>query len=258
MCTLSILPLLDRDGVRIVSNRDELRTRAPASPPSWRRARFDPSNPNPAPHSSFESTRAIWPMDIEAGGTWIAASERGLALSLLNLNPPHGSGTGRVSRGLVIPSLIAAPGVGEAIDALDRMRLAEFAPFRLVAVGVRTSERTPRVAEAAWDGRRLHVSWHALAPMCFASSGLGDDRVTPRLALYESMVIDAMPAPAHQDEFHRHRWPEHPEISVLMSRGDARTVSITTVELPLRGSERATMQYEPIDALGAPSGLPQR
>jgi hypothetical protein len=194
-------------------------------------------------------------MDGEASGTWIAASEQGLVLSLLNLNLPQRSSIGPVSRGLIIPSLIAASNVTEAMDALRRMRLLNFAPFRLVAIGVRMSEHAPRVAVAAWDGFRLNISWHALAPMCFASSGLGDHRITPRIALFESMVMEAAPTPAHQDEFHRHSWHDRPEISVLMSRDDARTVSITTVEMSLRANANPTMHYMPIDATRMPSNI---
>jgi len=265
MCTLSVLPLLDSAGtlagVRVVSNRDELRSRAPSSAPSWRRVRFDPNRPNPAALGAGEATRAIWPMDIEAGGTWIAASRRGLVLSLLNLNLPDArSRGGRVSRGLIIPSLIGAPSVADAIEAMHRMTLADFDPFRLVAVGVHTSDRTPRVAEGAWDGQRLHLSWHALAPMCFASSGLGDHLVTPRIALFESMVIEPGPTPARQDEFHRHRWPDRPEISVLMGRAEARTVSITCVEsrIGTEGPTEPVMQYAPVPAEVASLDRPRR
>ncbi len=258
MCTVSVLPLLDPSGVlagvRIVSNRDELRTRAPSSPPSWRRVRFDPARPTAGGMSGERETRAIWPMDIEAGGTWIGASRDGLVLSLLNLNlPGTPAGAGRVSRGLIIPSLIGAPDVADAIAALDAMPLPDFDPFRLVAIGAHASERTPRVAEASWDGRRLRLSWHALAPMCFASSGLGDHLVTPRIALFESMVIERGATPALQDEFHGHRWPDRPEISVLMSRGDARTVSITSVEVAggTSASRPPAMSYTPIEASDA-------
>jgi hypothetical protein len=43
-----------------------------------------------------------------------------------------------------------------------------------------------------------------------------------------------------QDAFHHHQWPGRGELSVLMSRADARTVSITTVEI---GERRVWMEY---------------
>src|SRR5690348_2899943 len=100
MCTLSIIQVPAPSGrgtpsLRIVCNRDESRSRPPASPPRWRAA------------EGADGVRAIWPMDMEGGGTWLGASDRGLVLSLLNLNQePRFDARGVPglrSRGLVVP-----------------------------------------------------------------------------------------------------------------------------------------------------------
>jgi len=65
--------------------------------------------------------------------------------------------------------------------------------------------------------------------------------------LFDSMITDSEESAATQDRFHAHSWPDRPELSVLMSRADARTVSITAVEvLPGHGLPSVTMAYTPV------------
>lgn len=245
MCTVSIITLDETDsvfgsGFRVVCNRDESRRRPPAAHPKWRDIGAGPG-------------RAIWPMDLEAGGTWIAASQTGLVLCLLNLNPEPPvelRGPAHIrSRGLVIPHLLGAKSLAACAGELARMPLRHYAPFRLIGVEMASEGRIagPPVLEARWDRTQLSVAWHPELPLCFVSSGLGDARVVPRLGLFEELVAEPGPSADRQDEFHRHVWPERTELSVLMSRAEARTVSITTLEV--RWGEKSPcveMTYEPV------------
>lgn len=213
MCTLTIIPA--RTGFRLVTSRDEQRSRPRAHPPQTR---------------VLGGRAVLAPTDTLAGGTWVAVSDAGVALSLLNLNPvpaPVLPPTGSLrSRGAVIPLLIASPTASDAIDHLSRLDLRAFAPFRLVAAD------SSGVIDARWNRAGLHIARHALEPMCFVSSALGDHLVAPRLDLFDLFLRDMGPTPAMQDAYHKHHWPHRPEISVAMSRSDARTVSVTTVEVP--------------------------
>lgn len=241
MCTLSIIAVRSPNGgwgFRAVCNRDENRDRPPAKPPAWR----------PIPDDAL-GRKAVWPTDIQGSGTWIGANSGGLLLCLLNLNPspppmlpPPQS---LRSRGLVIPSLIAAADAADALGALQELDLDVFAPFRLVAVDARASG--VRILEARWDREELALAQPVRPPACFVSSGLGDALVLPRLDLFQSQVAPHAEADASQaqDRFHQHAWPDRPEISVLMRRDDARTVSITTVQV-LGGS--VAMDYAPVPA----------
>lgn len=256
MCTISVIPLPVRSGIqetgfRIVCNRDEDRRRAPAAQPKWRAIE----------RTGVPGARAIWPMDMEAGGTWIAAAEHGLALCLLNLNtePPIDlrGVRGLKSRGLVIPALIGAATASDAMKRLERLTLKSYAPFRLVAVDGRSGELS--IAEARWDRTSLQFRTHEPGSVCFASSGLGDSKVLGRLDLFQEVVVDGEgPVSDRQDEFHRHTWPDRPEISVLMSREEARTVSIASVEAVPdgRGSWDVVMEYFPVPAEGAVRSAP--
>jgi len=202
--------------------------------------------------------RAVWPTDTQAGGTWIAAGAHGLTLAALNLNPDDPPDLTRVpgllSRGLLIPAIIAQADAPMAVRALSRLTLTRFAPFRIIAVDAGPGTRPPRVVEAAWDRNHLAVTEHPRGPACFASSGLGDRLVQCRLDLFREMVLDAGMTTVAQDRFHSHRWDDRPEVSVLMARADAQTVSISTVEVgTLQPAASVRMNYEPVPDAAAVS-----
>ncbi|GAA6173401.1 hypothetical protein NBRC116592_30710 [Colwellia sp. KU-HH00111] len=76
MCTLAYL--LHENGYEIFFNRDEQRARSPAILPAF-----------------YSSINAIFPVDPQGKGTWIAVNQQGLTLALLNNyqaqfnNSPH-------------------------------------------------------------------------------------------------------------------------------------------------------------------------
>jgi hypothetical protein len=306
MCTVSIIAMSRSKpgddtqsgrGFRVVCNRDELRQRPPAMPPEWRTIH------DAAPGSADQNGRAVWPTDLAAGGTWFAASERGLVLSLLNYNPDFGlrlpAEDLAVSRGLVIPSVIEGGDAEAASARVATLELERFAPFRLVAMspgaepkpdqhpargntghvkvtgnghgnghgsynghlqrdahreahlvnGLGSLSHAPSVCviETAWDGRELTTFRHTLLPACFVSSGLGDAKVAARLDLFAELVARAGADADSQNEFHHHTWRHAPELSVMMSREDARTVSVSVAEvLRVNGSWRVSMTYRPV------------
>lgn len=274
MCTVSIIGFTQPAsrgravpcGFRLITNRDELRTRPLATPPRW----HDPDMR--VVGAGDAEACAIFPVDPVGGGTWVGAAPNGLVLCLLNANPmPPPALPPRdtlISRGMVIPRLLAglsqdeSAGGGEngaldrVMDALGGFDLARFAPFRLVGVELAPGSEGAsfRIREAKWDLSSLAHEFHDQGAACFVSSALGDPLVKPRLSLFEAMVqgpFDA-PGPAQslsQDRFHRHVWPGRAEISVLMSRPDARTVSITSVEVgatPGAARPSVAMWYEAV------------
>lgn len=257
MCTVSLIPWSASSGggggggapgYRLVHNRDELRTRAPGLGPS--------EAPTGVPGVTLRR-----PIDPDSGGTWIATTDLGLTLCVLNVNPPPSSGQNERrsgaprSRGLLIPAIVEVePGMAPSrlgAALLDRLGgedgLRAFAPFRLLAVG---SEAGGELSawSAIWVDGRLEVGpWGGcgrLGAICAVSSGLGDEAVAARVPLFEVMVAGD-PRPAAQDLFHRHRWADRPELSVRMSRARARTVAITTVEVA-PGAGVVRMRYEPL------------
>ena len=68
MCTVTYIPL-SKNEFYLTSNRDEKSTRAEAIPPK---------------KYKINNTAVYFPKDPQAGGTWIAASEKKYTLCLLN------------------------------------------------------------------------------------------------------------------------------------------------------------------------------
>lgn len=240
MCTVSIIHLPD-GGYRVVHSRDEQRSRAPGTGPKEHILRAPDGSP----------VRAWWPIDPDAGGTWVACCVTGLTHGILNVNidaPP--AREPRKSRGHLIPQRILMDSPERIIESLRAEDLGHYTTFRYFVVG-------PREARIArWDGRDLGIEVHeGGGPICMASSGLGDELVQCRVPLFEEIVA-ADPTPESQDRFHDHQWPDRPEYSVMMSRAEARTVSIVTVQSDGRNppmmSARTIAEGDPAcDPIGA-------
>jgi hypothetical protein len=224
-CVRGLEPAWPRDSpvrLRVVFSRDEQRTRLPAIPPDV---------------VSRGERRVLMPRDRDAGGTWIAVNDAGVVFALLNLNVGRASAPDEPavrlaplhSRGAVIPDLVEARSAAEALERTQALEARGFLPFRVLAC-----DRQGSWMEAICTGTTIHRSLQSLdTPVMRTSSGLGDAIVMGvRRALFDSVVgRTGVLTAAAQDGFHRHRWPGAPELSVLMNRADARTVSITTVEV---------------------------
>jgi hypothetical protein len=230
-------------------SRDELRSRATEIEPQWHDLGDDLS----------PGLRGNWPTDPDAGGTWVGVHENGLFLGLLNLNLtedelPVDLPAFTRSRGLIIPELLKLGSVESALSAIRDMDLLGTSPFRLVFIGL-GQDQEYKIAVVRFDGMQLTTPTELTAlnrPLCWASSGLGDGLVQCRLPLFESMISADMSSETQRD-FHWHQWEDRPEFSVMMSREDARTSSITTIEVE-RGDEPKIV-YEPI-AVGDPKADP--
>ncbi|MFL5731191.1 MAG: NRDE family protein [Cytophagaceae bacterium] len=134
MCTVTYLPK-GKNSFILSSSRDEKALRKPAEPPSFH---------------EIDGRKILFPRDPQGGGTWIAVSDRGRTICLLNgafekhiSKPPY-----RKSRGLV------------ALDALMSVSLYEFQssyalsgiePFTLVEVYEES------LKEFRWDGKKSYL-----------------------------------------------------------------------------------------------------
>jgi len=232
MCTVTVVRA--HQGVRLACNRDEQHGRAAALPPQVRQC---------------GRRRAILPVDPVSGGTWIAATDAGLALALINVNPAERDASMTAaprSRGTIIPELLSCDRLAAAISHGIALDAHLFAPFRLVLVNCQD------VAELRSEGSRVCLVQHVRleGALLFTSSGLGDHRVEgPRQRLFTDFFGPSEDAVARQDAFHRHHWPERPHLSVCMRRADARTVSHTVITL---GPNGVSLVYHP-DAPDVPA-----
>jgi Transport and Golgi organisation 2 len=232
VCTVSTIPF--GDGLRLVCNRDEQRTRPVALEPR---------------SGTLGMRMAIFPVDPVSGGTWIGINDACLAFVLLNRTPHARSRVvveGRQSRGTIIPPLLAHERLHNAIDQAMTIEPSDFEPFRLIALQGFT------LASILSDGRRLSCTFmNPQRPLLFTSSSLGDARVEiPRHDLFDRMVVDARCGWRDgQSRFHRHQWRRRPEISIVMSRADARTVSRTVIDAT---THVMRMRYQPLGESSTP------
>ena len=227
MCTVTVVPFAGH-GFRMMCNRDERWSRPIASVPAVERAgRLD----------------AIFPRDPLHGGTWIGANSAGLAVAVLNRydDEPRVDGIPALhSRGAIAVELLRCGRLDEVVESMHGLAAAHYAPFRLVAL------HNARAVIVSSNGRAIDVVTRSLAsPLVLTSSALGDARVEPlRRALFEDLV-GCRPEQwlSGQSQFHRHQWPDRPEVSVLMARQDAGTVSRSTIDVSARG---VRFHYEPL------------
>lgn len=228
MCTVSVVPL--DDGFRIACNRDERRTRATAVPPQRHRV------PGGA---------SVWPVDPESGGTWIGVNDAGLAAVVLNRSPASHSlrrptddpAPSRPSRGTIVPALLREERLTDALESVRRLPIPELDPFTLLLL------QGGGVAIVSAIAGRLFSNVAGLTrPLLLTSSSLGDHLViAPRRTLFARLLARFTDPLRAQAALHRHRWSRRPEISVVMSRADAATVSRTVVDVT---PGRIRMRYQ--------------
>lgn len=225
MCTVTVVPLAD--GLRLMCNRDERHERAAALPPAMDR---------------YGDRTGLAPIDPDGGGSWIGVNDAGLALVLLNRQKTCPTSRRRTSsRGLIVTRLLRLA----TLDAIEQDALsiaaANYEPFRFVAL------RGLRALIGESRGERIVVRpFDVVRPRMLTSSSVQPAAAAAlRAARFRTMVLrHAGDREERQHAFHNHQNPERPEVSVLMRRADARTVSRTTVDMGARG---ATLIYEPLD-----------
>lgn len=228
MCTATWIRT--SEGYELFFNRDELRTRAPAAPPSVREDR---------------GIRFLAPTDGDAGGTWLGVNERGVAIGLANgALSARDEEPGRTfrSRGLLVLDLLSSAGVEEAGERLRAAVGAAYRAFELFAI-------EPRGAAGLWrfDGRtiaRLEVEGEGA--LLFSSSRDAARARAEREGLLDRLVrergrLDAELLAA----FHASHEPERGAWSPCMHREDASTVSESRIRV---GRDEVSFTYLP----GAP------
>ncbi len=217
MCTVTVVPL--DDGFRLRCNRDERRDRPTATSPVLHR---------------LGRRLAVFPVDPTSQGTWVGVNDVGLTIALLNRSgDPSGSlePEPRVSRGCIIPALLACGSLDEALERCATVDVESFGRFRLLIIESTT------VAIVTSDSRVLARELVSLSrPVMETSSSLGDDLVEgPRRRLFKRLFDqDQSTWLRAQRQFHHHQWRTRPEISVVMERADASTVSETVIDVRLQ------------------------
>lgn len=209
MCTVTYLPLAN--GFVLTSNRDERLSRPAAGAPAVR---------------EMGGKKILYPTDPEAGGTWIAASEQGHVLCLLNgarekhvSSPPY-----RQSRGLLLLDFWRFESVS---DFLQHYEFEGIEPFTLLIA------QNQSLQVLRWDGQRVDVETQTRSkPGIWSSATLySPDTIREREQWFaEWKRANQMFDPEAILNFHRFGGKGDVANDLVMSRPDRKqTVSISSV-----------------------------
>ena len=216
MCTISFLP--NRSGFLLAMNRDEQVSRPRATPPRFRQT---------------GSRKSLYPSE-PSGGTWIGVNDAGLTLALINwYAKPQRDRAWCVSRGIVIPHLLAADVLAEVGVFFSDLPLMQINPFRLIAISA--VER--KIREWRWDGKVLDSRSHAWARRHWFSSGYDEALVNRKRADVVRAAAASMQTPAWLRKLHHSHQPERGPFSICMHRAEAQTVSYAEILVTARKAE---------------------
>lgn len=190
-------------------NRDENITRGKASPPAV---------------TDDRSTRALYPRDVE-GGTWIAASDSGIAFALLNWNDADRLHSRTSTRGSVIPALLNTVSTSDAKPTLNNLELQGILPFRLI--GLFPAEK--QIVEWRWNQNSLEHAVFSWSQQQWCSSSLSDKQATTRRGLSHARALDEADRGSVNwlRRLHASHDEEERPLSTCVHRMDVKTVSYT-------------------------------
>ena len=205
----------------LAMNRDEQKARPHALPPR---------------RHQTGSREALYPLE-QSGGTWVGVNDAGLSLALINwYDKPQRDRTLCVSRGIVIPHLLAADDIADVGVFFSDLPLTRINPFRLIAI----SAGECKVREWRWDGTALVSKRHGWKCRHWFSSGHDEALANRKRARVVRAAMTGTQTPAWLRKLHRSHQPERGAFSVCMHREDAQTVSYTEIAATGR---KAQMRY---------------
>ena len=219
-------------GYELCFNRDELKTRLIAHPPSIHRE---------------SRLHYIAPIDADAGGTWIGVNQFGITICLLNFY--HAamnrqlSAEDYTSRGLLVKSLLTHETLSDIFGQYSKAELRQFRPFKLLAIGPESA-----VQGLVWDGTNAEIARNPEPPLS-SSSFLSEQVIEQRRRLFREIRAREGNASEALIDYHRSHFPEKGPFSVCMHREEAHTVSFSRVVVT---AEHITFHY----TSGAPCETP--
>lgn len=210
MCTVTFIPY--QESLYITSNRDESPSRQSTGLTSLH---------------SREWNAIHFPLDELSGGSWIALSDTGKAICLLNggfepfaYKPPYAMSRGRL--------VVDAAQAHETQSYLQEISLADTAPFTLLVY------EQEHLTQLVWDGQQKHITpLSADIPKIWSSVTLYPQPVREwRKSLFEKWLMDRSVIDRESIiGFHRMANGD-PDNDFVMNRNDVvRTLSVTSIEL---------------------------
>ena len=224
MCTLSWS--LHPEGYSVFFNRDERNSRSVARSP-FRRA--------------IAGVDVIAPQDGDKGGSWIVVNAHGVLTCLLNLYeyPIPRPAEPYLSRGYLVMDLAVCNNWEQSQAILGGKDLHRFPPFHLV-------QFLPdgEVNSLKWSGvERIDAQLGECLRPLSGSSFRNDEVVAKRIETFHSYCepdTSQEQRLRQLEQFHLSHDPEQGAYSANMCRPDARTVSLSRVDVD---AKKITFQY---------------
>jgi len=230
MCTVSWLNRSER--LEIFCNRDEQRSRKAAEPP-----RVEARN----------GTCYIAPEDGDAKGTWVAANEYGLAITLLNHypEPPAATPEKIESRGQLVLELMACKSTADVHATLLEEDLERYRPFWLLAM-----QPGLNIIKYQWDGAKLYRSVFEDQTWSVTTSSVKNrEAASFRWKQFEAIKDQLdLPSPEQLRAYHLSQDEAHKDLSVRMERDLSLTVSVSHIIIDRSGVSFEYWDESPFDA----------
>ncbi len=211
MCTISLVPSPDSpNGFILTSNRDEAVSRK-TIPPKY---------------SKFQSVKAYYPKDEQAGGTWIGVSESNRCVCLMNgAEEPHvRKANYRKSRGVVVKEFLAG---NDLTDLLENYQLENIEPFTMIIVDWSNGLL---FYEFLWNEEQRKVNRLKLGSYIWSSSPLYTEGMKDlRKKWFKDLKQSKGFSPDNLLDFHQNAGEGNPESDLVIDRGFLKTQSITQV-----------------------------
>ncbi|MFZ6025545.1 MAG: NRDE family protein [Bacteroidota bacterium] len=221
MCTVTFIPLGNR--VLLTSNRDEKAVREKAIFPSV---------------NTYNNKNLLFPKDAQAGGTWIAASDTGTIMVLLNggFIKHEPAAEYRKSRGLIFLDILSEI---KALPGFKKISLLGIEPFTLVIW------EDDKLYECRWSGEEKYIrEMDITQPHIWSSVTLYTSSIIHKREQWFKNWLDVYPEPSINDirKFHLFGGEGDSENDICMNRNNTMfTVSVTSIDC---NWQRVTMYYE--------------
>lgn len=219
MCTVSYIPQKQKGSFVLTSNRDEIAIRATIPPKVY----------------TLGNQKLCFPKDEQAGGSWIAASNKGRLCCLLNgafvahqKKPVYAE-----SRGKVLTELAASE--FKPFDFFQQKNLTDIEPFTIVSIEISKGEIC-QFNQFIWDGE--HSQFKELNPKeayIWSSVTLYNlEHRLQRKQWFKQFLKQTNGSISAKQifDFHSGTHTTDQTVNILMERkGGLKTVSITQVSL---------------------------
>lgn len=228
MCTVSYIPPRNGEGFILTSNRDERVQRDTIAPSLY----------------TIGGLQLCYPKDVMAGGSWIAANNKGRLGCLLNggITPHVKKEIHTHSRGRVLIDLVASQ--QEPMIFFSYCDLSRTEPFTVITID-QTKDRISGFTEFIWDGSGKYLKnldpakpylWSSVTLYSESERSLRKEWFNRFLQEHGKHIT-----PEQAYAFHTSKHTTDESINLVMQRNEElKTVSITQVK-PDQGS--FSMQY---------------